>query len=90
MAIDYLAWAAFSAEYVIKLYLALDRWQFVKANIPGLMIVVVPMLRPLRLLRGARPRRLLRQIRLIAFAVEGLSEVHALLRRSPGRTPRSS
>jgi hypothetical protein len=90
VAIDYLAWAAFSAEYVIKLYLAPDRWRFVKANIPDLVIVVVPMLRPLRVLRGARLRRLLRQIRLIAFAVKGLSEVRALLRRRPGRTPRSS
>ncbi len=90
MAIDYLAWAAFSAEYVIKLYLAPDRWRFVKANIPDLVLVVVPMLRPLRVLRGAWLRRLLRQIRLIAFAVEGLSEVRALLRRRPGRTPRSS
>jgi hypothetical protein len=90
VAIDYLAWAAFSAEYVIKLYLAPDRWRFVKANIPDLVLVVVPMLRPLRVLRGAWLRRLLRQIRLIAFAVEGLSEVRALLRRRPGRTPRSS
>jgi voltage-gated potassium channel len=95
VAIDYLAWAAFSAEYVIKLYLAPDRWRFVKANLPDLVLVVVPMLRPLRVLRGAWLRgawlrRLLRQIRLIAFAVEGLSEVRALLRRRPGRTPRSS
>ncbi len=81
VAIDYLVWAAFTVEYVIKLYLAPDRWRFVKANIPDLVIVVVPMLRPLRVLRGARLLRLLRLARLVAFAVEGLSEVRDVLRR---------
>src|SRR6266545_1283760 len=81
VAIDYLVWAAFTVEYVIKLDLAPGRWRFVKANIPDLVIVVVPMLRPLRVLRGARLLRLLRLARLIAFAVEGLSEVRAVLRR---------
>jgi hypothetical protein len=46
VAIDYLIWAAFTIEYVVKLCLAPDRWRFVKANIPDLIIVVVPMLRP--------------------------------------------
>jgi len=81
VAIDYLVWAAFAIEYVVKLWLAPDRWRFVKANIPDLIIVVVPMLRPLRILRGARLLRLLRLARLVAFAVEGLHEVRAVLRR---------
>ena len=81
VAIDYLIWAAFTVEYVVKLCLAPDRWRFVKANIPDLVIVVVPMLRPLRILRGARLLRLLRLARLVAFAVEGLHEVRDVLRR---------
>jgi voltage-gated potassium channel len=81
MAIDYLIWAAFTIEYVVKLCLAPDRWRFVKANIPDLVIVVVPMLRPLRILRGARLLRLLRLARLVAFAIEGLHEVRDVLRR---------
>jgi voltage-gated potassium channel len=81
VAVDYLVWAAFTVEYVVKLWLAPDRWRFVKANIPDLVIVVVPMLRPLRVLRGVRLLRLLRLARLVAFAVEGLSEVRAVLRR---------
>jgi voltage-gated potassium channel len=81
VAIDYLVWAAFAVEYVIKLCLAPDRWRFVKANIPDLVIVVVPMLRPLRVLRGARLLRLLRLARLVAFAIEGLSEARDVLRR---------
>jgi voltage-gated potassium channel len=81
VAIDYLIWAAFTIEYVVKLWLAPDRWRFVKANIPDLVIVVVPMLRPLRILRGARLLRLLRLARLVAFAIEGLHEVRDVLRR---------
>jgi voltage-gated potassium channel len=81
VAIDYLIWAAFTVEYVVKLWLAPDRWRFVKANLPDLVIVVVPMLRPLRILRGVRLLRLLRLARLEAFAVEGLSEARAVLRR---------
>src|SRR6266536_2219208 len=81
LAIDYLVWAAFAVEYVVKLYLAPDRWRFVKANIPDLVILVVPMLRPLRVLRATRLLRLLRLVRLVAFAIEGLSEVRGVLRR---------
>jgi voltage-gated potassium channel len=81
LAIDYLVWAAFAVEYVVKLCLAPNRWRFVKANIPDLVIVVVPMLRPLRVLRATRLLRLLRLARLVAFAVEGLHEAHGILRR---------
>jgi voltage-gated potassium channel len=81
LAIDYLVWAAFAVEYVVKLCLAPNRWQFVKANIPDLVIVVVPMLRPLRVLRATRLLRLLRLARLVAFAVEGLHEARGILRR---------
>jgi voltage-gated potassium channel len=81
VAIDYLVWAAFAVEYVVKLCLAPDRWRFFKRNIPDLVIVVVPMLRPLRVLRGARLLRLLRLARLVAFAFEGVSEARSILRR---------
>jgi voltage-gated potassium channel len=81
LAIDYLIWAAFAIEYLLKLYLTPQRWRFVKANIPDLIIVVVPMLRPLRILRSARLLRLLRLTRLVAFAVEGMQEAREILRR---------
>jgi hypothetical protein len=81
LAIDYLLWAAFAVEYVVKLCLAPNRWRFVNANIPDLVIVVVPMLRPLRVLRSVRLVRLLRLARLVAFAVEGLGETRGILRR---------
>jgi voltage-gated potassium channel len=58
LAIDYLIWAVFAAEYAIKLYLAPNRRQFIAHHIPDLIIVLVPMLRPLRVLRSVRLLRL--------------------------------
>jgi voltage-gated potassium channel len=80
LAIDYLIWAIFAAEYAIKLYLTPNRRQFVLGHIPDLIIVVVPMLRPLRILRSVRLLRLLRLARLAAFATTGLHEARGILR----------
>jgi voltage-gated potassium channel len=80
LAIDYLIWAVFAAEYAIKLYLAPNRRQFVARHIPDLIIVVVPMLRPLRVLRSVRLLRLLRLVRLAAFAAKGVHETRGILR----------
>src|SRR5574341_1734571 len=79
VAVDYLVWAAFAVEYAVKLYLAPDRWRFFKRNIPNLIIVAVPMLRPLRVLRSVRLLRLLRLARLVAFATKGVSEARSIL-----------
>jgi voltage-gated potassium channel len=80
LAIDYLIWAIFAAEYAIKLYLAPDRRRFVARHVPDLVIVLVPMLRPLRILRSARLLRLLRLARLAAFAAKGVHETRGILR----------
>ncbi len=45
--IDYLVWAVFAIEYLIKLYLSPSRWQFFRRHLVDLMIAV-PVLRPLR------------------------------------------
>jgi voltage-gated potassium channel len=81
LAVDYLLWAVFAAEYGIKLYLAPNRRRFVVHHIPDLIIVVVPMLRPLRVLRSVRLLRLLRLALLGSFAAKGLREVREVLRR---------
>jgi voltage-gated potassium channel len=78
---DYIIWAAFAIEYGVKLYLSPTRWQFVRRNIPDLVVIVVPFLRPLRLVRSVRLLRLLRLVRVLAFAVEALAEVRAVLSR---------
>jgi voltage-gated potassium channel len=81
LAVDYLLWAIFAAEYAIKLYLAPTRRRFVAHHIPDLIIVLVPMLRPLRVLRSVRLLRLLRLALLGSFAAKGLREVREVLRR---------
>ena len=70
-AADLVIWGVFLVEYVVKLVLAPMRWQFVKHNPLDLVVVLVPFLRPLRLVRSARALRITRLARLGAFAGEG-------------------
>lgn len=48
-AIDFTVWALFAFEYIVKFALAPDRGHYVKTHILELIVVVVPVLRPLRL-----------------------------------------
>lgn len=50
-ALTWLTWAAFVADYSVRLALARDRWSFVRTNLVDLAIVVLPVLRPLRLIQ---------------------------------------
>lgn len=56
--LDYLVWAAFAVEYVVKLRLAVDRWRFFRHHLLDLALIAVPILRPLRLARLLRVVRL--------------------------------
>lgn len=61
--VNALVWLAFAVDYVVRLRLAPDRRLFVRRNIPDLLAVCLPVLRPLRLLRlvgvfGAATRRM--------------------------------
>lgn len=47
-------WAAFVAEYVLLLRLAPDRRRHVRTHLPDLVLIALPMLRPLRALRILR------------------------------------
>jgi voltage-gated potassium channel len=55
---DLTIWAIFVVEYAIRLTLAPDRWRFVRAHIPDLIVVLVPPLRGLRILIVLRMLRL--------------------------------
>lgn len=44
-------WVAFLVDYVVRLRLASDRPAFVRSHVPDLLMIVVPVLRPLRVLR---------------------------------------
>lgn len=67
VAVEWFIWAVFAVDYVVRLILTTDRWRFVRGHWLDLIIIVLPFLRPLRLVRSARVLRLLRLARLGAF-----------------------
>ena len=50
-ALAWFTWAVFAIDYVVRVVLSPDRRQFVRANLFDLLMVALPLLRPLRLLR---------------------------------------
>jgi voltage-gated potassium channel len=50
-AITWVTWALFAADYLVRLALSTRRGRFVRKNPFDLVVVVLPLLRPLRLLR---------------------------------------
>jgi len=50
-AVDTGVWALFGVDYVVRLVLSEHRWRFVRTNLLDLAILLLPVLRPLRLLR---------------------------------------
>jgi voltage-gated potassium channel len=77
-AIDWFIWAVFALEYLIRLYLAPAKWPFMRNNIVDLLVVILPFLRPLRVVRSAKILRVLRLGRatvFIARAVDALRDV---------------
>jgi voltage-gated potassium channel len=74
LSVDYFIWAIFAVEYIIRLVLAPRRTHFFLHNLPDLVVVAVPMLRPLRLVRSVRLLRVLRLGRLTALAGQGTSK----------------
>jgi voltage-gated potassium channel len=80
-AIDWFLWAGFAVEYVIRLYLAPYKGRFIRSNVIDLVVVLVPFLRPLRVVRSARMLRLLRAGRVGVFLMRGLAAVRDVLTR---------
>jgi len=72
-AVDYTVWAVFAVEYMVKLGLAPSRWTFVRTHVLDLLVVVIPFLRPVRVLR------VLRLLRAGVVAGEGLGRARRLL-----------
>lgn len=78
-AIDLAIWAAFLAEYLARLFVAPDRRRFVLLHPLDLLLVAIPMLRPLRLLRSIRLIRAARLARIGAGAGRLVTESRARL-----------
>jgi voltage-gated potassium channel len=79
--IDWFIWVAFVLEYGIRLYLAPNKRQFVSHNVIDLLFVLIPFLRPLRVLRSARAFALLRATRGVVVLLRAVDAVQDVLRR---------
>ena len=75
-AIDFMVWAVFVVDYLIRLYLAPNRKHFFTHNLVDLVVVVVPFLRPLRALRIVRVFEL---GRVVAIGAEALRRARNIL-----------
>jgi voltage-gated potassium channel len=80
-AADWLIWAAFAAEYLIRLFLAPARWRFIRTHPLDLALVVLPFLRPLRVFRSARFARVLLASRAVVYLTRGLRTLRYILTR---------
>lgn len=80
-AIDWLIWIAFVLEYGIRLYLAPNKRRFVSHNVIDLLFVLIPFLRPLRILRSARGLALLRATRGMVVLLRAVDAVQDVLKR---------
>lgn len=78
-AADWFIWAIFAGDYFVRLFLSPSRWRYVRSHLFDLVIVVVPFLRPFRLLRSARILRVLRLGRLAAFLARAFRDIATIL-----------
>ncbi|WP_243766501.1 potassium channel family protein [Streptomyces sp. GC420] len=96
---EWLVWAAFASDYLVRLVLAPAKWDFVRRHPLDLAAVLLPLVQPLRLLRlvstlllVGRRARMAEQVRLTTYvvgAVTGLLMFGSLAvleveRRAPG------
>jgi voltage-gated potassium channel len=77
--IDWFIYACFAADFAVKLYLAPSIPEHLRRNWIDVVVLVLPLLRPLRLLQGARILRLLTAARVMTFLVEGLRKLRGIL-----------
>ncbi|MFE6336683.1 potassium channel family protein [Streptomyces sp. NPDC057806] len=74
--VEWVVWAAFAADYLVRLKLAEDRREFVRRHWLDLCAVALPLIQPLRLLRlvstlmlVGRRARMASQVRLTTYVV---------------------
>ena len=89
LALDWLIWAVFAIDLGVKTYLASLRLRYLRQHWFDVVIVVLPMLRPLRALRVVRALRGARVLRLISLlrAVAAAARSHMSLRNLLGMRP---
>ena len=77
--LDWFIYACFAADFAVKLYLAPSIPEHLRRNWIDVLVLLLPLLRPLRLLQGARVLRLLAAARVMAFIVEALQKLRGIL-----------
>src|SRR5215212_4509056 len=77
--LEWLIWAAFAMELVVKTYLAPARWRYLRDHWFDVVVVAVPLLRPLRVVRSVRALRLLRLMRVASLGAKTVSTTRAIL-----------
>jgi voltage-gated potassium channel len=77
--LDWFIYACFAADFIVKLYLAPSITDHLKRNWLDVIVLALPLLRPLRILQGARVLRLLMAARVLAFLVEALRKLRGIL-----------
>ncbi len=82
-------WAACAAVYFVRLSLSDKRWQFVRQQWLDLVGVVLPFLRPLRMVRSLRELRVLRLGRVVWSLERSRSGTSAAAASSEAPSPRS-
>ena len=80
-ALDWFIWAAFVVEYGVRLYLAPSKRYFVGHNIIDLLFVLIPFLRPLRIVRSVRAFSVLRAARGTVILLRAIKAVQDVLKR---------
>src|SRR4051812_14495047 len=68
--LDWVIWSAFALELCVKTYLSPRRGQYLRTHWYEVITVVIPFLRPLRLVRSLRLLRLLGLTRLTSVSFE--------------------
>jgi len=81
LSVDWTIWAIFALELSVRTYLADRRINYLARHWYDVLIVVLPFLRPLRIVRSARALRLLRLGRTLSFFSRVASDARGLLRR---------
>ena len=76
---DWTIWAIFALELGVKTYRAPARAAYLRRHWFDVLIVVLPFLRPLRIVRSARAVRGLRAVRLAPFLARTVHSTRAIL-----------
>jgi voltage-gated potassium channel len=82
--LEWASWAIyafFAGDLLIKLYLAPNALQHLRSHWLDLLVVLLPLLRPLRVLSGLRILQLLRALPVVVFAATGLRRLRMLFVR---------